>query len=413
MKLSLAARALYDAISQLEVIDAHTHIPSEAQYLEFRYCGPNLFAGGYVFLDLESAGMDAQFKETLREGGHRAVNEWWPRIKPFWEHTRHTSYGRALRLTARDWFGIPEINDTTIHELAAKAQADNRPGLYNRVFEKCRTRLALTCAGQAAFPNDPRLRGLTTAAQPYVGPATLKSADIASWGEGGNPVRSLAGAVSALQNRLREDIRQGAVGIKIAVAEFKAPDERAAEAEFKAALASAAAVPVPHLRDFLADKMFDVAAETDVPIAVHTGYWGDFRQLDVKFMLDFAARRRDVRFDLFHLGIPMVRDAILIGKAMPNITLNLTWCPIISQALTRRALDEIIDMVPLNKIIMFGNDYRIAVQKAWGHLVMARECAAAALAARIEAGDFDRAEALRIARLWFHDNPVRVYKLPV
>ena len=30
------------------------------------------------------------------------------------------------------------------------------------------------------------------------------------------------------------------------------------------------------------------------------------------------------------------------------MTLNLTWCPVISQVQTVRALDEMLDMVPLN-----------------------------------------------------------------
>ena len=67
-------------------------------------------------------------------------------------------------------------------------------------------------------------------------------------------------------------------------------------------------------------------------------------------------QRQDVRFDLFHLGMPMIRDAILIGKTCPNIVLNLTCCPIISQVQTYRALDEILDLVPVNKIVAFGGD---------------------------------------------------------
>jgi len=107
----------------------------------------------------------------------------------------------------------------------------------------------------------------------------------------------------------------------------------------------------------------------------------------------------------------MYRDAIQIGKALPNVTLNLTWCPIISQVQTKRALDEILDLVPLNKVIAFGGDYRVCVQKAYGHLVLAREVVAAALAERMEAGELDREQALQIARWWFHDNPARVYGL--
>ena len=158
--------------------------------------------------------------------------------------------------------------------------------------------------------------------------------------------------------------------------------------------------------------MLDVAAEADIPVAVHTGYWGDFRKIDCKNLLPLVMRRRDVRFDMFHLGMPMLRDGALIGKSQPNVTLNLTWCAVISQVQTTRMLDELIDLVPVNKIIAFGGDYRCCVHKAYGHLVMARETVAAALARRVDDGDFDRAEAMRLARMWFHDNPTRIYRLP-
>jgi predicted TIM-barrel fold metal-dependent hydrolase len=114
---------------------------------------------------------------------------------------------------------------------------------------------------------------------------------------------------------------------------------------------------------------------------------------------------------MFHLGVPFWREAALIGKNLPNVTLNLCWCPIVSQVTTARMLDELIDLVPANKIIAFGGDYRVCVQKVWGHLVMAREVVATVLARRVQAGDVDRPEALRLAKLWFHDNPARIYKL--
>ena len=287
MKLSKTAQELYQAITEMPVVDAHEHLPPENEYLRAEYCGPNLFAN-YIWHDLGSAGLSPDFKAAMRDHGFRPVSEWWPTIKPYWEQVRHTSYARALRITA----------------------ADHGP-----------------------------------------------------------------------------------------------PSFTAAESDWKENKESSA------VRDLLFDKYLDVAAEADVPVAVHTGYWGDFRALDPKHMLSFAMRRQDVRFDMFHLGMPMIRDAILIGKNLPNVSLNLTWCPIISQVQTVRALDEIIDLVPVNKIIAFGGDYRVSVQKVYGHLVMAREVVAAALARRVEAGGFDMAEALRIAGMWFYDNPAGIYGL--
>ena len=404
MNLSPLARDLYEEIAGLTIIDAHEHLPPEARYLSFGYSGLNLFAG-YLWHDLRSAGVPAEFVATMREGGDRPVETWWPQIRLHWEHVRNTSYARALRITARDVFGIEEINDHTIGLLAEQVKADNTPGLYRRhLQERCRIRQSICVVDGAeddpSFPQDPGLKGITRFC-PWLGPdIPSRLRELA-----GREVSTLEEAAAVVQGVLRGDIQAGAIGFKLTVADFGPPDEQAAEAELQAGRGG------PALRDYLFDRCCDVAAQAGLPVAVHTGYWGDFRALDPKLMLGFAARRQDVRFDLFHLGAPMYRDAIQIGKALPNVTLNLTWCPIISQVQTKRALDEILDLVPLNKVIAFGGDYRVCVQKAYGHLVLAREVVAAALAERMEAGELDREQALQIARWWFHDNPARVYGL--
>ena len=407
MYLSKLSHELYDEIAELPVVDAHEHLPSEAEYLAFGYSGLNMF-GNYFRLDLYSAGLPVEL--GFRDGGEQPVEAWWPHIRPYWEHAKHTSYARALRITARDLFGIKEIDDTTIHDLAAEIKADNTPGLYRRILQqRCRIRLSITCVDQVSFPNDPGLRGLV---QPYykvASGAIIKKLEQSL----GRPLKTLDDVAEAARLQLRQALSEGAVGIKMLVRDLGAPDLQAAEAELEEALSAPDdASTFKHLSAYLMELCFDVAAEADVPIAVHTGYWGDFRELDPKLMLSFAPRRSDVRFDLFHLGMPMVRDAALIGKTLPNVTLNLTWCPIISQVQTARMLDELLDLVPVNKITAFGGDYCVAVQKVYGHLVMAREVVASALGRRIEAGDLDRVEAMRIARMWFYDNPARIYKLP-
>lgn len=406
MKLSKTAQELYQAITKLPVVDAHEHLPPEKEYIRAEYSGLNLFAGGYIWNDLESAGLSPEFKATMRNGGARSVDEWWPVIKPCWEQVRHTSYARALRITARDIFNLPDIDDTTITDLADAVKESNRPGLYRRILqERCGIRVSITCIDQPEFPDDPGLKGITQLEKNTGTPSEIAQALSV---RAGCDVRNLEDAINAGQAVLRDDLKRGALGFKTTVAAHGLPSLESAANEWKEGKRNVESYAV---QDLLFDKYLDIAAEANVPVAVHTGYWGDFRKLDPKHILSFAMRRQDVRFDMFHLGMPMIRDAIMIGKTLPNVTLNLTWCPIISQVQTVRALDEMIDMVPLNKIIAFGGDYRVAVQKVYGHLTMAREAVAAALARRVEARDFDVAEALRIAKMWFYDNPVRIYGL--
>ncbi|MEM2428834.1 MAG: amidohydrolase, partial [Candidatus Bathyarchaeia archaeon] len=120
---------------------------------------------------------------------------------------------------------------------------------------------------------------------------------------------------------------------------------------------------------------------------------------------------RDAKFDLYHAGIPWVRELGVIGKTFPNVWLNLCWCHVISQEMARSALDEWIDLMPITKIIGFGGDYSIPVEKIYGHLVMAKEDIAEVLARRISRGLMKRSEALEIARMWFYENPVELYGL--
>jgi uncharacterized protein len=407
MKLTGTSQELYEAISLLPVIDAHEHLPPEREYLEHEYSGLNLFAGGYIWHDLESAGLSSEFKATMRDGGRRPVSEWWPKIKPYWQHVQHASYARALLITARDIFGLPVIDDTTISELSEAVIESNQPGLYHRILrERCGIRSAITCVGRPDFPDDPILKGITYLEKST---GTPEENALALSERVGRKIQTLDETIEVGQSILWDDIKSGAVGFKMMAANHASPSLEAAEKDWKDNRGRQNYSPA--VSDLLFDRFLDVAAEADVPVAVHTGVWGDFRELDPKHLLSFAIRRRDVRFDLFHLGMPMIRDAIMIGKNLPNVTLNLTWCPLISQAQTVRALDEMIDQAPLNKIIAFGGDYRVAVQKVYGHLVMAREVVAEALGRRVDAGDFDQSEALRIARMWFYDNPARIYKI--
>jgi hypothetical protein len=74
-------------------------------------------------------------------------------------------------------------------------------------------------------------------------------------------------------------------------------------------------------------------------------------------------------------------------------------------------VDEALDLIPINKMIAFGGDYRLPVEKAYGHLVMAREDIARVLAARIVEKQMTESQALDIARKWFWENPKELYRL--
>jgi len=64
------------------------------------------------------------------------------------------------------------------------------------------------------------------------------------------------------------------------------------------------------------------------------------------------------------------------------VWLNLCWTHIISQRFVVAALDEAIDLIPMNKLLAFGVEIIPVVRwrRSTGHLVMAREDIARVLA---------------------------------
>jgi len=108
--------------------------------------------------------------------------------------------------------------------------------------------------------------------------------------------------------------------------------------------------------------------------------------------------------------MPHVRAAIVIGKNLPNVHRNLCWTHISSQVQVGSGLDELLDQVPVNKILAFGGDYGRPVEKVVGHLHMAREDFARVFGARIARDMMSFDEATAILTAWVWDNPLALYQ---
>jgi predicted TIM-barrel fold metal-dependent hydrolase len=167
------------------------------------------------------------------------------------------------------------------------------------------------------------------------------------------------------------------------------------------------------LKEYITDETIKFAGEQDLVVAVHTGYWGDFRKLDPLQMIPILMRYPDVRFDIYHVGYPWVRETLMLGKNFSNVWLNFCWTHIISQRFAVATLDEAIDLIPTNKILAFGGDYATPVEKVYGHLTMARENIAKVLARRIEERQMSENQAIDLAHKWLWDNPKELYRLKV
>jgi predicted TIM-barrel fold metal-dependent hydrolase len=343
----------------------------------------------------------------------------WATFAPFWELIRHTSYSRSVLISARRFFGVSDINDGNYQDLSAAIRASNRPGLYDRVLrEACHIRTCLT-----QFGGTDTGTGLLTPVMPLLH-ATETWPDLHQPAFApGRVCSTLDDYLAALKDYAARVKAEGAVGLKMSSFKYNAPDRKAA-AELFDGLKSGAVKHIPTLGQtgepvanpltgYLVDEMVQCAGSLDLVVAVHTGYWGDFRQLDPLNLIPILQRHPGVRFDVYHLGYPWVRETLMLGKGFSNVWLNLCWNHIISERCAAAALDEAIDLLPSNKLIAFGGDYRIPVEKVYGHLTMARQNIAHVLAVRVDEGRMSEEQALILAHRWLWDNPRDLYRLKV
>lgn len=418
--MSELAFRLLEAMTQMPVIDCHEHLDGEDDSV----CQPQdvfrLFSHwSYIGLDLERAGMQHAVYESLLDSAI-PLDQRWDLLEPFWEQVRFTSYARCLRLTAEQLYGFSDINRETYQALSAAMRAASGQGLIRRVLRE-------VCGIQRCVTD----HGLTHATDLY---APLVRMDIRPDMETWDALTDLPGApdsrsaslddlLDGLRGYLRACRARGAVGLKMAALNYGEPD-RAAALDLYESLRSgrvqriaAPCQEFPYqfgrsnpLRDYIHDALITCAGELGMVVSAHTGYWGDFRNLTPLHLIPEIMRHPEVRYDVYHLGYPWLRETMMLAKGFSNVWLNLCWVHIISQRAAVEAVSEILDLLPANKILAFGGDFSTpAVECVAGHLAMAREDIARALAGQVALGRMNEDQAERIARRWFYENPAALY----
>jgi len=411
MRSSSIEESLLKAIEEFEVVDAHEHLPPEKVRLEQKVDVFTLFIH-YTKTDLLASGMPQEYWDRIHDSSV-PIEKRWEMFAPYLKNIRYGSYARPAFIAAKEFYGFDDINEGNYKALSERISAANTPGIYSRILrEKCRIRVALTQANRTDY--DLNLLVPLMPLDTYAAVRSKKSVEehAANLGE---KAKTLDDYLELVRSGLKRWKSEGAVGIKMTSRPYGAPDRSQAVALFDKLMRDEVKEHpwMNPLYSFLMEEMLDMAAQLELVVAVHTGMWGDFRMLDPQHMIPILGRHPKTRFDIYHMGIPYVRETAIIGKNFPNAWLNLCWCHVISQKIACSAMDELIDLVPVNKIIAFGGDYNIPVEKVYGHLVMAREDAARVLGRRIEDGLLTENEALEIAKKWFYDNPKELYQLKI
>jgi len=403
-------KRLIAAMTEMTVIDSHEHMPSEAS-VNARPADvfTHIFAHYSITTAISAGGPDREFLHDLSV----PIERRWRAFSPVLDAIRDSGYARAAQTTARELYGIDEINDRTYLDLQGRLQDRNKPGLFQWVFnEKCKIETILNQGEWVGGIAKPVLRANDLLCENNAERARQRYESL-----GLPPEPRLADLRSFLDAGMSEAKAAGCWGWKISGGfPMATVDDDEALGMFRKLLdGRLPGEEFDQLDIWVTHYGMRQAPRHGFVVAVHCGIiwcnWSDFRVKDPLDMIPFLEKYRDTRFDLYHGGIPWVREIAVIANSYPNAHLDLVWCHQISPYMTQHMLNEWIDLVPVSKIIGFGGDNCFSPEKTYGVLVLARENIARALAVRVVRGEMSEDRAVDICRGWLYDNPKRIYGL--
>ena len=415
---------LMELLTGMEIVDTHEHLPPEKARLEFTVDFSTLFSH-YCTSDLSAAGMTPVQLDTV-VGPKATVEDKWRIFQPYYRLIQDGSYARAAHIAMEKFYGksrLTSLKDAqTVTEAIRKA---NKPGLYKKVLkDACKIRVSLNCGG-ISEDKDYFASVVNLGDEAQVTKLSIRRIE----DELGVSCGNLSSYVDAVWERCRQYKEQGMVGIKIPLAymrdlHFAARTHAEAEQVFLRNMEEGYGwrntelgyEEMRPLHDYMIHQFVEIDGALDVPIVFHTGLQtsvghnpDDSRPLR---LWNLFHRYRKTDFVILHAGFPWMEEAAMLAKQYPNAYLDMAWAHLMSPEIATRALKTWVDMVPMNKVMGFGGDYGV-VEKVYGHLTLARQNIACALAAKVETGalTLPRAKAWIQAILW--DNPKRVYRLEI
>jgi len=413
---------LLELVSQIEIIDSHEHLPPERDRIASEPDFSLLFSH-YCKSDLLSAGMpEAEVEKFF--GNKAPLDEKWRLFAPFYPLIQDGSYCRAAHIAIEKFYGfgpLASLKDAEALTLALREA--NKEGLYRKVLkEACRIRLSMNFG---EVTDDPEFFAPVINVVDYT--EVTKSVIRGLENSLGVSCATLNSYVAAVRQHLQNLRERGLKGIKFHLAymrDLHFPPRTQAEAEtlFNRIMEEGygwRGGPLGYeerrpLQDYMVHRIIEMAGEMDVPVVFHSALqaYTEHNADDARptRLWNLPHRYRRVDFVILHSGLPWMEDAAVLAKHYPNVYLDMGWDHLMSPELSIRALKTWIDLVPMNKIFGFGGDYHV-VEKVYGHLALARQDIARALADKMESDgmSLDRAKAWLQAILF--DNPNRVFRL--
>ncbi len=415
------------ALEDVRLYNVHEHLIPERE----RVRQPIDFftlAGHYALSDVISAGLSGAGLAAVKDP-NAPLEQRWKAFEPHWKAARFTGAGQALAIAMADIYDVNEISAASLGQLNDAIARRNKPGLYDYILkERAKIDWCLVDSywNRKPAPLDKPYFLLSQRFDGFVTPASRK--DIAALEEiSGVSIGSLADHKKALERTFEQALKVGMVAVKSALSYrrdllFQEVSAQDAAADFAALLKGGVDLPkgfrahaqrvFRRLEDHMFHEVVGLAEAHGIPIQIHTGLPAGnaafVENAKPTLLTNVFYLYPRARFDLLHIGYPYQQELAVLTKLFPNVYADFSWAYISSPTGSRRALDEYLETVPVNKILGFGGDYRYP-ELTYAHAKMARGIVAQALAGKVEAGLFNEKQALEIGRMLLRENAIDLF----
>ena len=416
-----------NAVNAIRLIDTHEHLMSEKEALTNPADFSCLFTN-YQQSDLISSGMLSEKVYNILKGKEASLDEKWAAVKEGWENMRTTAYGRSVLITAKDLYGIDDLNEKTYHELSSRIRTAHQPGYYETILkQKSKIDACLIMEYNTTSPREVEKEGNCNFRKFFVydkycsffGYNKMR-ARLSNYGIEFSTLPQLESLIDSV---FAMDVKKGIQGAKFGVAYYRTlkfdevPRETANVAFEKMKSKPDQLFPFEEakpLQDFIFFKILSLCEKYKLPVQIHTGLQtGSGNEITNANPADLAKaffKFPGVKFCLLHAGYPYGGELATLAKNFPNVYIDMAWSALISPSYTRRYLQEFIETVPVNKIMAFGGDSQ-TVEGAYGASILARETVTTTLIQMVREGYLSESEALDVSGKVLRKNAIKIYNI--
>jgi hypothetical protein len=380
---------LQHEIDSLPLVDTHEHLHKEDRWVGD---GPDILQdlfGNYATSELLVAGAPPDAVERLLDSSAGDLGSRFLPVRDAWEAIQLTGYGEAVRLIAREIYGLEELTVDGLEAAQVILTSLRRPGERLRLLR------------DVARLDHVQVDDFEPACLPDASGLDFFLYDI-SW------EKLASGDVTGLDVSSLDELRAVLGGVferyaacAIAVKTQHAYFRTLAWAERSDDEASRALAPV------LAGGDVDESACL-APLKIHTGHLAGTGSMLVdrvrpSHLCALLARYPETRFVLMHISYPYSDELISIAKHFPNVWVDLCWAWSINPHSATDFVRRFLHAVPVNKLFAYGGDTGWPTASV-AYAAQARRGLARALEAEVAAGDLTERQAIAVAHRVMRDN---------